>query len=240
MQEAAERYYDRSADCQFTTFVGYEWTGMNPPNGGNLHRNVIFKGGAPDQIYSTLQSTNPEDLWAWMQGQRDEGRDVLAIPHNGNLSNGRMFTVENFDGTPLTAELAASDPGLQRFVAECRKGGASQAEIEQAEKIGWDTGLKVVHPFTGAEVPVWIANFILSEYGTGAIFACPAHDQRDLDFARKYGLPVIPVVRPEGAGDDFAGDRVSAGVAGARHGGTAPTGRRRWLAAAWVTTAALR
>src|SRR5690606_23418583 len=65
-------------------------------------------------------------------------------------------------------------------------------------------GLKVVHPFTGAEVPVWIANFILSEYGTGAVFACPAHDQRDLDFARKYDLPVIPVVRPEGAGDDFA------------------------------------
>ena len=105
---------------------------------------------------------------------------------------------------PISKQLADADPRAAAFVAECRKGGASQAEIEQAEKIGWDTGLKVVHPFTGAEVPVWIANFILSEYGTGAIFACPAHDQRDLDFARKYGLPVIPVVRPEGAGDDFA------------------------------------
>ncbi|WEK57794.1 MAG: leucine--tRNA ligase [Candidatus Brevundimonas phytovorans] len=105
---------------------------------------------------------------------------------------------------PISKQLAEADPRVAAFVAECRKGGASQAEIEQAEKIGWDTGLKVVHPFTGAEVPVWIANFILSEYGTGAIFACPAHDQRDLDFARKYNLPVIPVVRPEGAGDDFA------------------------------------
>ncbi|WP_436356493.1 leucine--tRNA ligase [Brevundimonas sp. CEF1] len=105
---------------------------------------------------------------------------------------------------PISKQLAEADPEVAAFVAECRKGGASQAEIEQAEKIGWDTGLKVVHPFTGAEIPVWIANFILSEYGTGAIFACPAHDQRDLDFARKYGLPVIPVVRPEGAGDDFA------------------------------------
>ena len=104
---------------------------------------------------------------------------------------------------PISKQLAEADPKVAAFVAECRKGGASQAEIEQAEKIGWDTGLKVVHPFTGAEVPVWIANFILSEYGTGAIFACPAHDQRDLDFARKYDLPVIPVVRPEGAGDDF-------------------------------------
>ncbi|WP_292084830.1 MULTISPECIES: leucine--tRNA ligase [unclassified Brevundimonas] len=105
---------------------------------------------------------------------------------------------------PISKQLAEASAEVAAFVAECRKGGASQAEIEQAEKIGWDTGLKVVHPFTGAEVPVWIANFILSEYGTGAVFACPAHDQRDLDFARKYDLPVIPVVRPEGAGDDFA------------------------------------
>jgi leucyl-tRNA synthetase len=113
---------------------------------------------------------------------------------------------------PISKQLAEADPRVADFVAECRKGGASQAEIEQAEKIGWDTGLKVLHPFTGAEIPVWIANFILSEYGTGAIFACPAHDQRDLDFARKYGLPVIPVVRPEGAGDDFAvGDEAYTG-----------------------------
>ncbi|WP_191558323.1 leucine--tRNA ligase [Brevundimonas aurantiaca] len=113
---------------------------------------------------------------------------------------------------PISKQLAEADPRIADFVAECRKGGASQAEIEQAEKIGWDTGLKVLHPFTGAEIPVWIANFILLEYGTGAIFACPAHDQRDLDFARKYGLPVIPVVRPEGAGDDFAvGDEAYTG-----------------------------
>lgn len=105
---------------------------------------------------------------------------------------------------PISKQLAEADPKVAAFVAECRKGGASQADIEQAEKIGWDTGLKVIHPFTGAEVSVWIANFILSDYGTGAIFACPAHDQRDLDFARKYDLPVIPVVRPEGAGDDFS------------------------------------
>jgi len=113
---------------------------------------------------------------------------------------------------PISKQLAEADPEVAAFVAECRKGGASQAEIEQAEKIGWDTGLKVLHPFTGAEIPVWIANFILSEYGTGAVFACPAHDQRDLDFARKYDLPVIPVVRPEGAGDDFAvGDEAYTG-----------------------------
>ncbi|MBO9501226.1 leucine--tRNA ligase [Brevundimonas sp. A19_0] len=113
---------------------------------------------------------------------------------------------------PLAKQLADADPAVAEFVAECRRGGTSEAEIEQAEKIGRDTGLKVRHPFTGAEIPVWIANFILSEYGTGAIFACPAHDQRDLEFARKYDLPVLPVVRPEGADDSFdVGDEAYTG-----------------------------
>jgi len=98
------------------------------------------------------------------------------------------------------AELLAADPKIAAFIAECRKGGASEAEIETAEKIGIDTGLRVVHPFDSTwTLPVWIANFILMDYGTGAIFACPAHDQRDLDFARKYALPVRPVVLPPGA-----------------------------------------
>ena len=107
---------------------------------------------------------------------------------------------------PIARAMAEADPAVAEFTAKCRAGGTSQADIEQAEKIGWDTGLKVVHPFDGREVSVWIANFILSEYGTGAIFGCPAHDQRDLDFARKYDLPVIPVVKPDGAGEDFAVD----------------------------------
>ncbi|HWW11314.1 MAG TPA: leucine--tRNA ligase, partial [Brevundimonas sp.] len=105
---------------------------------------------------------------------------------------------------PVARALAETDPAAAAFVAECRKGGSTQAEIEQAEKIGFNTGLKVRHPFDGREVSVWIANFILSDYGTGAIFGCPAHDQRDFEFATKYDLPIIPVVRPEGAGEDFA------------------------------------
>ncbi|WP_333587436.1 leucine--tRNA ligase [Phenylobacterium sp.] len=101
---------------------------------------------------------------------------------------------------PLAEQLAAADPKVAAFIAECRKGGASEAEIETAEKIGYDTGLFVSHPFDPDwKLPVWIANFILMDYGTGAIFACPAHDQRDLDFARKYALPVKPVVLPPGA-----------------------------------------
>ena len=100
---------------------------------------------------------------------------------------------------PIAAAAAARDAGAAAFVAECRSMGTSEAVIEQAEKKGYDTGLRVKHPFTGAEYPVWIANFVLMEYGTGAIFGCPAHDQRDLDFARKYGLSVTPVVLPKGA-----------------------------------------
>ncbi|MDB5480578.1 MAG: leucine--tRNA ligase [Caulobacteraceae bacterium] len=98
---------------------------------------------------------------------------------------------------PLATELAARDPEVAGFIARARQGGTSEAEIEAAEKLGWDTGLRVEHPFDSKrELPVWIANFVLMDYGTGAIFGCPAHDQRDLDFARKYGLPVIPVVLP--------------------------------------------
>ncbi|MCA1300287.1 leucine--tRNA ligase [Stappia indica] len=101
---------------------------------------------------------------------------------------------------PISAKLAESDPKIAAFIAECRKTGTSAEAIETAEKIGIDTGLTVEHPLDPSlTLPVYIANFILMDYGTGAIFACPAHDQRDLDFARKYGLPVKPVVLPEGA-----------------------------------------
>ena len=101
---------------------------------------------------------------------------------------------------PLTEQLAESDPKLAAFVAECRKGGTAEETIETAEKMGYDTGLKAVHPLDpNWELPVYVANFVLMAYGTGAIFGCPAHDQRDLDFARKYGLSVVPVVVPDGA-----------------------------------------
>ncbi len=100
---------------------------------------------------------------------------------------------------PLAAAVAAQDPQAAAFVAECRSMGTSEAAIETAEKRGHDTGLRVRHPFIeGATFPVWIANFVLMDYGTGAIFGCPAHDQRDLDFARKYSLPVPVVVVPDG------------------------------------------
>jgi leucyl-tRNA synthetase len=101
---------------------------------------------------------------------------------------------------PLAQELAQSDKKLAAFIAECRKTGTAEAEVEKAEKLGYDTGLTADHPFDPSwKLKVMVANFVLMGYGTGAIFGCAAHDQRDLDFARKYGLSVIPVVVPSDA-----------------------------------------
>ncbi|MCR9193866.1 MAG: leucine--tRNA ligase [Hyphomonas sp.] len=98
---------------------------------------------------------------------------------------------------PLTIAMAETNTDLAEFRAECAKVGTSEADIEKAPKMGFDTGLTVSHPFIeGRDLPVYVANFVLMGYGTGAIFACPAHDQRDFDFARKYDLPILPVVKP--------------------------------------------
>lgn len=101
---------------------------------------------------------------------------------------------------PVSLAVAENDPGLAAFIAECRTRGTSAAAIETADKRGWDTGLRVKHPFDESwELPVYAANFVLMDYGTGAIFGCPAHDQRDLDFTNTYGLGVTPVVCPPDA-----------------------------------------
>ena len=100
------------------------------------------------------------------------------------------------------AKTLESDPKVAAFLAQCRIGGTTAEALETAEKIGLDTGIRVKHPLNPDwELPVWIANFILMDYGTGAIFGCPAHDQRDFDFATKYGLPIKAVFVAEGAED---------------------------------------
>ncbi|MGH1458458.1 MAG: leucine--tRNA ligase [Paracoccaceae bacterium] len=135
---------------------------------------------------------------------------------------------------PLAKQLEAENPEIAAFCAECRRGGTTEEAIETGEKKGFNTGLTVRHPFdTSWELPVYIANFILMDYGTGAIFGCPAHDQRDFEFATKYGLPINAVFAPEGSEDaplteafvpmksekvqylrGFAGDAVQTGDAG--------------------------
>ncbi len=96
---------------------------------------------------------------------------------------------------PLAIQLMAHNRHLSSFIEECNSLGTSEEAIEKAEKKGFNTGLRVRHPFEEREVPLFVANFVLMDYGTGAIFGCPAHDQRDFEFAKKYGLPIIEVVR---------------------------------------------
>jgi leucyl-tRNA synthetase len=99
---------------------------------------------------------------------------------------------------PLAAAAAAKNPALAEFIAECKRTGTAQELIDKGEKLGFDTGIAAIHPFDPSwRIPVYVANFILMDYGTGAIFGTPAHDQRDLDFVNKYGLGNVPVVCPE-------------------------------------------
>jgi len=97
---------------------------------------------------------------------------------------------------PLAVKAAEGDAKLQAFLAECRSTHAAEAAMETMEKKGMPLGISAVHPFTGEEVPLWVANFVLMGYGTGAVMAVPGHDQRDWDFARSHGLPIRQVIRP--------------------------------------------
>ena len=114
---------------------------------------------------------------------------------------------------PIAAALAAADPAAAAFISECRQGGTTAAELETMEKKGYDTGLEAIHPLDPEwRLPVHIANFVLMDYGTGAIFGAPGQDQRDLEFARKYGLPVPRVVAPTAAeADEPIGDEAYVG-----------------------------
>ncbi|MEQ9529997.1 MAG: leucine--tRNA ligase, partial [Parvibaculaceae bacterium] len=149
---------------------------------------------------------------------RSEGARVFFELENAPGDNGKLeiFTTrpDTLYGAsfcalsphhPLTQILATDNPALQDFIRECDRIGTSEEAIETADKMGFDTGLKARHPFIeGKTLPVYVANFVLMDYGTGAIFACPAHDQRDFDFAKKYGLPILPVVTPKDRADDTA------------------------------------
>ena len=123
--------------------------------------------------------------------ERTDGGEIEVYTTRPDTLLGASFIGISPDH-PLAKQLAESNPDVAAFRAECSKGGTTEEALEKAEKLGFDTGLTVKHPLDpNRDLPVWIANFILMDYGTGAIFGCPAHDQRDLDFCRKYDLPVI-------------------------------------------------
>ncbi|MFZ4541650.1 MAG: leucine--tRNA ligase [Rickettsiales bacterium] len=150
-----------------------KWIGKS--SGATLTLKVVCHKPTKEPIYSDLEiyTTRPDTLY---------GMSFCAIAPDHPLAQSMI---------PFNTEAAA-------FIKECSQLGTSEEAIEKAEKKGFDTGLKVLHPLTGLEFPLYIANFVLMDYGTGAIFGCPAHDQRDHDFASKYGLPIVPVIGPNG------------------------------------------
>ncbi|RUO68896.1 leucine--tRNA ligase [Idiomarina ramblicola] len=97
---------------------------------------------------------------------------------------------------PLAIEAAKTNPKLANFIEECKNSKVAEADIATMEKLGMDTGIKAIHPMTGEEIPIWVANFVLMDYGSGAVMAVPAHDQRDWEFATKYRLEIRPVIEP--------------------------------------------
>jgi len=119
---------------------------------------------------------------------------------------------------PLAAKAAAMNPEVAAFVAGCKQGGVSEAELETQEKRGIATGLFAIHPISGAKLPVWIANFVLMGYGTGAVMAVPGHDERDFEFATQYGLPITQVIAVDGESydamrwQDWYGDKTAASL----------------------------
>ncbi|MGF1526161.1 MAG: leucine--tRNA ligase, partial [Candidatus Competibacterales bacterium] len=113
---------------------------------------------------------------------------------------------------PLALAVATRNPEIQAFVDDCRQGAVDEASIETAEKRGVPLGVEAIHPLSGERIPVWSANFVLMGYGTGAVMAVPGHDQRDFEFARKYGLPIRQVVAPKPGGDGFCDLEVEAFV----------------------------
>ncbi len=139
-----------------------------------------------------------------------ETREIEVFTTRADTLFGAKFVALAADH-PLAKAAAEKDPQLAAFAEECRRGATSAEAIETAEKMGYDTGLRVVHPFDpNWTLPVYVANFILMDYGTGAIFGCPAHDQRDLDFATKYGLGFKVVVCPDGSNSQELEEQIAA------------------------------
>jgi leucyl-tRNA synthetase len=166
-----------------------------------MQTNWIGKSSGAEVTFAVCHSERSEE-------SHTTGKDPSAMPQDDNSITVYTTRPDTLFGMsflaispnhPIAEKLAAGNAAIAAFVAQCAQSGTSEEALEKAEKLGIDTGLRVTNPFSGAQHPVYIANFVLMDYGTGAVFGCPAHDQRDLDFARKYGLPVTQVVA--GGGD---------------------------------------
>ena len=137
----------------------------------------------------------------------DNGDQITVFSTRPETLYGATYLAISLDH-PLAKKLAESNTNIREFISELKKGSVSQQVLDKQEKQGIDTGLTVKHPFLNKRLPVYIANFVLMDYGTGAIFATPAHDERDYDFAVKYNLPVISVIKSENDEVPYFGDGI--------------------------------
>ncbi len=162
---AADRHYDPGT---LTTFAAYEYTSTF--QGGNLHRNVFFRGEAPTRPFSTLDSVNPEKLWDWLDTQREAGIEGLAVPHNSNVSNGEMFEAETFDGAPLTAAYAAQRMRNEPLTEISQVKGTSETHPSLSPNDEW-AGFEQYEYLIGSDIRSKVSGgFVREAYGTGLEF----------------------------------------------------------------------
>ncbi|MEM8827623.1 MAG: DUF3604 domain-containing protein, partial [Pseudomonadota bacterium] len=168
--EAADRHY---APGTLTTFAGYEYTAVvtradsDGFGGGNLHRNVFFKDAAPEQLFTVLDSTNPEDLWDWMDAERAAGRESIAIPHNSNVSDGRMFALDTYAGAPLTAAYSKQRMRNEPLVEITQVKGTSETHPELSPNDEF-ANFEIYDKLLGAPtVSATSGGFIREAYGRG-------------------------------------------------------------------------
>lgn len=168
--DAAERHNDPGV---FTTFAAYEYSSMyivdraGPLGGGNLHRNVIFRGEAPARAFSTLDSTNPEDLWDWMDDQRDLGLESIAIPHNSNVSDGQMFRLETYEGAPLSVEYADQRMRNEPLVEVTQVKGTSETHPDLSPNDEWADFEIFTQLLASYEVSITEGSYVREAYRNG-------------------------------------------------------------------------
>ena len=163
--------------------------------------------GWPEQVktiqrYSIGKSFGADVVFAYDEASIGHAGEMKVYTTRPDTLMGATYVAVAAEH-PLATQAAAGNPALQAFIAECKAGSVAEADVATMEKKGMATGLSVVHPLTGARLPVWVANYVLWGYGEGAVMAVPAHDERDFEFANKYALPIKQVYAPKAGDDDF-------------------------------------
>ncbi|MBV7257855.1 DUF3604 domain-containing protein [Pacificimonas sp. WHA3] len=227
--EAADRNY---VPGRLTTFAGFEYTAVTTSDGdsgfggGNLHRNVFFRGTAPDRAFATLDSTNPEDLWDWMDAERAKGHESLAIPHNSNVSDGRMFALDTYDRAPLTAAYAEQRMRNEPLVEITQVKGTSETHPSLSPNDEW-ANFEIYDKLLGSDtVSKTRGGFVREAYGNGLLLG-------EQGKGNPYRFGLIASSDTHVAGGSFDESRMwsKVGILDAspvQRGSVPPDGRKTW------------